>query len=284
MMDDTFVFPLPMHLPQKPETTAAATTTTETANDDLLDSNLIAGDAPRMMPMVRVLVTMLLNEFICWTVTLFATLVFPLFIAANGAAAVFFLVLMVVALVVLSICYGVMIECRRAKYPPPLTYFMVVLHGSMLALCVCSALLIHALATLCFVLMVWTGTLAMLLRLVQSPYTLSAMQLSSLAAFSSILVCFVCVAQELTLQDALVNGMAFALNALFIAFRHDWLSSHATASNTTYNMSNTDRAWLDLYTWTVDSRIVEPCRPKHGNSTATTPIYVPVNTYQDEEL
>jgi|WetSurMetagenome_2_1015567.scaffolds.fasta_scaffold01048_1 hypothetical protein len=295
MMDDAFILPLPMHLPlpssQRSESkdSAADRSTSSATGDDFLDSNLIAGDGPRMMPISRVLIGMLINEFMGWTATLFATLVCPLFVKAQGGIAVFFLVAMVVGLVVLSLCYLAMLECRRSKYPLPFVYFMAVMHGSILMLCVSSALLIHALATLCFVLMVWTGTLVLLLRLVHSPWDLNAVQMSVLSFFSSILVCFVCVAQELTLQDALVNLVAFVLNALLIAFRHDWLSNHASAADTTYSINDTDRAWLDLYTWTFDVRVVQPCRRPSNSATASTaevstPLYTTIDAYHDEEL
>lgn len=191
---------------------------------ELLDSHLIMSSAEdvRMMPIVRLLIGMLLQELMAWTATLFATLVFPLFITADGNFASLCLGLMIASLVTLGLCYGVMVECRRHRDPPVL-YFMLALHASIAILCVCSAILIHALATLCFVLMVWTGTLVMLLKLVHSPNHLSPQQLSLLSLYSSILVCFVCVAQELTLKDLAVNVVAFLVSGLFIAFRYDWL-------------------------------------------------------------
>ena len=173
---------------------------------EILDSHLIGSSAEetRTMPIVRVLTGMLLNELMAWTVTLLATLVIPLFVTSGGGVAGICLVLLVLAIVTLALCYGVMVECRRYKHPP-VYQFLIVLHASIAVLCVCSAVLIHPLATLCFVLMVWTGTLAMLLKLVHTPAELNAMQLVLLSLYSSIVVCFVCVAQVRTFFSAWPN-------------------------------------------------------------------------------
>ena len=218
-MDDLFVF-------NRPENARTKNSDSESA-PALLDSHILGEDV-RMMPIVRVLIGMLLQELVAWTATLGAALVFPLFISADGRFAGICLGLMVVSLVILGLCYGVMVGCRRHK-EPPVFYFMVVLHTSILVLCVCSAILIHALATLCFVLMIWTGTLAMLLKLAHSPEHVNAQQLALLSLYSSVLVCFVCVAQELTFKDLAVNIVAFLVNGLFIAFRYDWLLGEGTS-------------------------------------------------------
>jgi len=244
---------------------------------EVLDGHLLGTTADDLhtLPIVRVLIGVLFNEVVAWTCTLFATLVIPLFVTTEGGFAGLCLGFMVMALVILTLCFGIMIEYRRAKNPPVL-YCMAILHTSIATLCVCSAILIHSLATNCFVLMVWTGTLTMLLKLVHVPATLSALQLALFSLYSSIVVCFVCVAQELTLKDLAVNLVAFMLNLLFIAFRYDWLANKADTdradTNSAYNVTETDRAWLDLYTWTVDARAIERCRRYYATQTRYVPI------------
>ena len=245
----------------------------------LLDGDLLSSaDELRTLPIVRVLIGVLLRELMAWTVTLFATLVLPLFITVDNGFGEPCLVLMVAGIVIFSACYGLMVEVRRYKAPPTLR-FMIVLHASIAVLTVCTAILIHAMAALSFVLMIWAGTLVILLKLVQTPTRVDPpLQLVFLAVAMSLLICFVCVAQELTAKDLIVNLVALVLNGLFLAFRYDWLANHALCSDSTYHINDIDQAWLDLYTWTADRRLVAPCRmPPPSSSSIDQP-------YANEDL
>jgi hypothetical protein len=246
------------------ENAAAADASDGGLSAGLLDSQFLTSEEElRTLPIVRVLTGVFFNELVAWTVTLFATLLIPQFVTADSLFATPCLLLMVLGLMTLVVCFCVMVECRhRGVGKQSVVQFMVVLHVAIALICVTSAILIHALATLCFVLMVWSGALVMLLKLNQTPTRMeSPQQLVLLSVYSSILVCFVCVAQELTLKDFAVNAVAFVLNGLFTAFRYDWLAIHADPSDTTYSIRESDRAWFDLYTWTADQRIRERCHP-----------------------
>jgi hypothetical protein len=246
----------------------------------LLESNLIASDAElRAIPVVRVLTGVFLREFMAWTATLFATVSLPLFISSEGALATPCLILMVAGIITLALCYGFMVHSRRYRHPP-IMHFMVVLHIAIGVVCVCSAILIHQLATMCFVLMVWAGALVLLIKLNHKPHQIDAADhLMLMTLYSSVLVCFVCAAQELTFKDAGVNTLAFCLNLLVIFFRYDWLANHALKPGTNYSLNDTDNAWFDLYTWTTEQRITEKCRPEKPSSSSSLP-----NPYENETL
>lgn len=266
--------------------TSPRTMEEEEAHQDgasLLDSHLIESDAEsRTLPIVRVLSGVMTYEFMAWTATLLITVSVPQFINPDGALATACLVVLLVGLFGMATCYGIMVQCRRHYRHPPIKQFMVALHVTIAAVCVCSAVLIHQLATMCFVLMVWAGALVMLLKLNNTPTQIDPpQQLVLLTVYSSILVCFVCVAQELTFKDVGVNLLAFILNVVVIAFRYDWLTHHALASDSTYNITETDRAWFDLYTWTVDERVMERLRQPKLSSFSSSSSSLP---YANEEL
>jgi hypothetical protein len=233
----------------------------EEVDTGLLDSHLIASDDElRTLPIIRVLTGVLFNELVAWTCTLCATVLLPQFINVETFMSTVCLVLLLLGITTLAVCYAIMVDCARRYRRPAVLAMMVVLHMSIAFICVCSAVLIHELATLCFVLMVWGGTLIMLLKLYHSPGQMyPPRSLLLLTLYSSLFICFVCVAQELTLKDLAVNLVALLLNGLLIAFRYDWLAAHAIASDTTYNLSDVDRAWIDLYTWTTDRRVMAQC-------------------------
>ncbi len=106
----------------------------------------------------------------------------------------------------------------------------------------------------------WTSTLVVVLRLVQTPASIGTpQQFVLLMASFSMLVAFVCIMQELSLRDLVAGIVSVLLAATCMAFRYDWLSCHALASASTYNVRDGDRAWPDMYTWTVQHRVVRPC-------------------------
>ena len=278
----------------------------DSQHHSLLDDHLLeSDDALRTLPIVRVLTDVLFYETVCWTTTLFATLLMPQFITADSLLAAPFLILMVVGMVTLALCYSDMVECRHRYRRPPIMQFMTGLHVCIAFICVSAAILIHSLATQCFVLMVWAGAIVMLIAVVQSHDTVPPpRQLALLTLYSSILICFVCVAQELTLKDLGVNLVAFLLNALFILFRYDWLANHALKPNSverqkfatsatattndvqksyrTYLISESQQAWFDLYTWTVAERVRKPCDRTGGSDSVT--VVLPTANFANEEL
>lgn len=283
---------------------------TDGQQHSLLDDHLVeSDDILRTLPIVRVLTDVLVYETMAWTCTLFATLLLPQFITADSLLAQPFLILMAVGIVALALCYTAMVECRHRYRRPPILQFMTGLHVCIAFICVSSAILIHPLATQCFVLMVWAGVIVLLIALVQSHDTVPPpKQLALLTLYSSILICFVCVAQELTFKDLGVNLLAFLLNALFILFRYDWLANHALKPNSverqkftapfpgtnttntgndtqksyrTYLINESHQAWFDLYTWTVVERIRKPC-DRAGTDSMT--VVLPTADFSNEEL
>ena len=54
---------------------------------------------------------------------------------------------------------------------------------------------------------------------------------------------------------------------------------HATPTDTTYNVNDTNKAWLDLYTWTIDMRALETCRQSR-----VTPSLPMSDSHGNEEL
>jgi hypothetical protein len=280
--------------------------TTTSQHPSLLDEHFVeSDDALRTLPVVRVLTDVLFYETVCWTTTLFATLLLPQFITADSFLAAPVLILMVVGMVALALCYSAMVECRHRYRRPPIMQFMTGLHVCIAFICVSAAILIHALATQCFVLMVWAGVIVMLVAVVQCHDSVPPpKQLALLTVYSSILICFVCVAQELTLKDLGVNLVAFALNALFILFRYDWLANHALKPNSvepakfsgpfavpggndlqksyrTYLINESQQAWFDLYTWTVVERVRKPC-DRAGTDSMT--VVLPTADFSNENL
>lgn len=236
--------------------------------EGLLDADLIQSPTQlQALPIVRVLQNVWLREVAVWSVISFFTLVAPLLLGPDTAPKTM-LVLLIIGLscVVLGYTFFVFTPAKDdiAQYGLRL----VVVQVGLCLVVASTAVLLHPVAATCFALSMWCAALAVLLRLVhQQDIVAPARDFAWHMLIATLLVCFVCIMQQLSWIDFGINLAAMTMALMGNYFRWDWLANHAlhntsTTAQTeknpcTYNLKEHELAWNELYAWTVRTRVID---------------------------